>query len=678
MIIVIDWLKDYVDIDLSPEELADLLTNSGLESDVILDGRALDIELTPNRPDCMSHLGVARDIAVLTGRTLSPPQFTLKENDQKAHDDVAIEIIDKKECPRYACRVVKNVKVSTSPQWIVERLEMGGIRSINNIVDVSNYVLLELGHPLHTFDLLQIAGAKIIVRLAKKGETITTLDGEEQKLTADHLLICDGEKPVALAGVMGGENSEVSDATTDVLIESAFFDPVTVRKGSKALGLSTEASKRFERGTDYEGLITALNRTASMLAEIAGGEISSGIVDAYPEQIEISPIRFRTNVASATAGINFEALFIEQTFEGLGISYTPTDDGYNCTPPTFRPDLEREIDLTEELVRVYGFSRIDSDLSYAGYLSDVTWDPGDYLDELRQFFVGLGFNEVSTNSLIHKREAGHFTASGAVELQNPISRDMAVLRTSLFPGLLKAVSHNLKRGENDLSLFEHGMIFAASSESKTGCEETEQLAGIICGNQIPRQWKRGEESADFYTVKGIADAVARFLSIKDYSVSASNSRQLFNPGQVLINGAGEYLVEFGLFSADALAYYDIEVPLFGFRLSLERIREKMSKNIIHQPPPKHPGILRDLSFLLQHKHPVGEIEKVIRENGTDLLTRLSLYDLYEGDQIEKDQKSVTFSLFFRDDKRTLKDEEVDDIVAGIISETSKRFSAKLR
>ena len=678
MIVTVEWLKDYVDVDLSSEDLADLLTNAGHESDVIQDGKALDIELTPNRPDCMSHLGVAREIAVLTGKTLRPPQFAVKESGEKAADAISIEIMDKKECPRYACRVVKNVKVNASPEWLVKRLEAAGIRSINNLVDISNYVLLEMGHPLHIFDLQEIAGAKIIVRLARKGETMKTLDGEERKLTQEYLLICDGEKPVALAGIMGGENSEVSDSTTDVLIESAYFDPVTVRKGSKALGLSTEASRRFERGTDYEGLITALDRTASLLAEIAGGEISGGIVDAYPQKMTTAPIYFRTEISSATAGVNFEATFIESTFAGLGISSTKMDDGYNCVPPTFRPDLEREIDLTEELARIYGFSRIKSDFTYGGYLTDVTWDTADYLRDLRQFFVGLGFNEVLTNSLIRKSEAAHFTESDAVKLQNPISRDMAFLRTSLFPGLLKAVNHNLKRGENALSLFEHGVVFTGDRDSKTGCEEKEQFAGVICGNRIFKQWKRGEESVDFYTVKGFAGAVARFLRIEDFGVSFKERRQLFKPGQVLVNVDGESLVEFGRFSSDTLASYDIENPVYGFFLFLDKIGREISRELIHQPPSKHPGISRDLSFVLQQEHPVAELEEVIRENGTDLLARLLLYDLYEGDQIEEDQKSVTFSLFFRDRMRTLKDEEVDKIVAQIISETSKRFGAKLR
>lgn len=475
MIVAIDWLKDYVNIDISPEVLADLLTNAGHESDVIRDGRALDIELTPNRPDCMSHLGVAREIAVIAGKTLKPPQFALNESSQKARDAISLEILDQKECPRYACRVVKNVTVGTSPKWMVERLEIAGIRSINNIVDVSNYVLLELGHPLHTFDLQLITDAKIIVRLAKTGETINTLDGEERKLTTDHLLICDGEKPVGLAGIMGGENSEVSSSTKDVLVESAYFAPVTVRKGAKALGLTTEASRRFERGTDYEGLITALDRAASLLAEIAGGEISEGIVDAYPEKIKPSPIRFRTAISSATTGVSFEESFVERTFDALGIVCSKTDDGFDCVPPSFRPDLEREIDLTEELARIYGFSRIESDFDYAGYLSNVTWDSADYIREMKQFFVGLGFSEVSTNSLIRKSEASHFSEGDGMKLQNPISRDMAILRTSLFPGLLKAVSHNLKRGESDLALFEHGVVFSANSDSKTGCRETEQL-----------------------------------------------------------------------------------------------------------------------------------------------------------------------------------------------------------
>ncbi|MFQ6673736.1 MAG: phenylalanine--tRNA ligase subunit beta, partial [Fidelibacterota bacterium] len=329
MIASIEWLKDYVDITLSPEDLADLLTNAGLESVAEAGGKSLHIEIMPNRPDCMSHVGVAREIALLTGGDLRPPQVHLKETDERADQAITVEIVNPDECPRYACRVVKNVTVGPSPEWMAERLEATGLRSINNVVDISNYVLMELGHPLHIFDLSKVEGGKIVVRTVGEGESLKTLDGELRRLNARHLLICDARKAVALAGIMGGENSEVSERTTDVLVESAYFDPVTIRKGAKALGLSTEASRRFERGTDYEGLITALDRIAALLTELAGGDVLKGIVDQYPRKMVPQNIRFRPDAASAVAGVTFQEDFIEKTFKGLQISFSKEGKDYD-------------------------------------------------------------------------------------------------------------------------------------------------------------------------------------------------------------------------------------------------------------------------------------------------------------------------------------------------------------
>ena len=345
MIVSMDWLKDFVSFKLAPQELADLLTGAGLESTVGENGDTLDIELTPNRPDCMSHFGVAREIALLTDKKLKQTDISLSESDQPIEDAVTITIEEEKGSPRYSARVVKGVKVGASPDWMVQRLEQCGIRSINSVVDISNYVLLELGHPLHTFDLGLVEGETIIVRSAKKNDKMVTLDGENRKLSSDHLLICDSKKPVGLAGIMGGENTEVTQKTTDVLIECAYFDPVTIRKGAKKLDLSSEASRRFERGADYDDVTAVLDRTAQLITQIAGGEICAGVVDCYPKVIKPKNVLLNRKRAESSIGVAFDDKFIRSTLDGLGIGHKKKNDQYECVIPSFRPDLEREIDL---------------------------------------------------------------------------------------------------------------------------------------------------------------------------------------------------------------------------------------------------------------------------------------------------------------------------------------------
>jgi len=678
MIVSISWLKEYVDISLPSLDLADKLTNIGLESDVILNGKALDIEITPNRPDCMSHVGVAREIALITNQKLRYPKIKLKESSHPVANEIMVKIENPKGCPRYACRVIKNVNVGPSPSWLVEQLEMVGLRSINNIVDISNYVLMEFGHPLHTFDLTKIGGKTIVVRNASKGETLITLDGENRKLNLEHLLICDAEIPVALAGIMGGENSEVFEETRDVLIESAYFEPVTIRKGSKALGLSTEASKRFERGTDYEGLIVALDRTANMIAEIAGGEIIKGIVDEYPNRKQPPKIHFQMTKASAITGVEFTDEFVSNTFKGLEISFSKKPDGYECLVPSFRPDLERPIDLVEELARIYGYGNIKSDFSYDGWLGTDFKDQMTEIVKLKRFFAGLGFNETLTNSLLNPKEVKNVFPEKAVAVQNPLSIEMSILRVSLFPGLLSSVAYNLRRGESNLTLFEYGDTFVQNKKVKVGCEEREEFCGILCGDKSLKQWKGEPQPRDFFTMKGYMESLAKFLRIPQYRFEDLPEHTVFSIGQVLLSSENKQIGEFGLFHFSLLSSYGIEIPVLGFLLNLNTIREALSRTALHSGVSQFPGISRDLSFIIKKSISVGELESTIKEYGDKLLRRVSLYDFYEGDQISKGFKSVTFNLFFQESSRTLTDDDVDKIITSIISKVSQHLDGKLR
>ena len=679
MIVSIDWLKTFVDITVLPEELADFLTNGGHETGVLPGGTTLDIELTPNRPDCTSHRGIAREIAVLTGGSLKPFSIDLQESSKELTSNfISIEIDALRECPRYAARIVRNVNISSSPSWITKRLEACGLRSINNIVDISNYVLFELGHPLHTFDLFLVEENKIVVKTAENGEIFQTLDGEEHQLNSDHLLICDDIKPIALAGIMGGANTEVNIETTDVLIESAYFDPVTIRKGAKALNLSTEASKRFERGTDYKGLITALDRCASLIAEFSGGEVLQGIVDVYPQKFPVNKVILRKREAISIIGTDFSDSFIEKTLNGLDIKFSTVNGDKICTQPSFRPDLEREIDIIEELARIYGYGEIKPDTSYHGILGNNLEDEENPISQLKQFFVSQGFHEVVSNSLLNKREAKTFTAEDIVTLQNPLSQELAAMRPSLFAGLIKAISYNLRRGEKDLAIFEVGNTFSKSISSLTGTEEKLELSGIICGNKSPKEWKGPVYEFDYFSMKGYMDALVLFLKAEGTQFRQIKDHQIFSSGQILLSNDGKVLAHFGVFLQSLLSIYDITIAIYGFTVNLPNVLYWLSKPLLFQHLSIYPGIARDLSFVVDDEISVGEVSKIVNKIGGQILKQLTLYDLYKGDQVEKGKKSITFNLFFQDSKRTLTDEEVDVILETIISETSKELNAKLR
>ncbi len=672
MIVSLDWLKDFVSFKLAPQELADLLTGAGLESTVGENGDTLDIELTPNRPDCMSHLGVAREIALLTDAKLKQDDISLSESDQPVEDAVTIIIEDEKGSPRYSARVVKGIKVGASPDWMVQRLEQCGIRSINSVVDISNYVLLELGHPLHTFDLGLVEGETIIVRSAKKNEKIVTLDGENRKLSSDHLLICDSKKPVGLAGIMGGENTEVTQKTTDVLIECAYFDPVTIMKGAKKLDLSSEASRRFERGANYDDVTAVLDRTAQLITQIAGGEICAGMVDCYPKVIKPKKVLLNRKRAESSIGVAFDDKFIRSTLDGLGIGHKKKNDQYECVIPSFRPDLEREIDLCEELARVYGFDKIESKTAYVGDVTTILADEERTVDELRDYFSGMGFNEVMTNSLLSEQDAQTFSELNPLPVANPLSREMSVMRPSLLPGLLGSVNYNLRRGENDLSLFEYGNIFQAEEKKWA---ESPQFSGVACGDRVSKGWRQDQHKNDFYLLKGVVcNLVQRFGF--DGSFTELENSSVFSYGMRWETSSG-WLADIGSVNNEILGYYDIGLPVVSVNLNLELFNSSIEA-VQFSKLPQFPSIDRDLSLSVPSSVTIGELESIIQENGTDLLRVKKLYDLYGGDQIESGMQGVTFSLSFRSDDRTLQDDEVDTIMEKIISETSSQVDAKLR
>ena len=657
----------------------DAIPGSRLSDYLSGSGRSLEVDLTANRPDCASHIGIAREITLITGNELHKPAINLIECNEPASDYIGVEIKDPVGCPRYAARLVRGVKVGPSPGWLVKSLESIGQRSINNVVDAANYVLMETGHPLHTFDYADVRGKKIIVRKAEPGEKVVTLDGIARELSGDILLICDGERPVAVAGIMGLENSEIRDNTQDVLLESAYFNPGVVRKGSRYLALQTDASYRFERGADYEGAIYALNRVAGLIAEIAGGQICSGIVDAYPVKIERKPIVLRYEFTDRLIGMKFDPAWIIQVLKGLGCEILRSDEKeIELIAPTWRPDLEMEVDLIEEVVRIYGMTKVPS----AKYLQIVPMtainDRYDRIEQLRSFLAASGYSELYCNSLVSARATEFsFQPVVPVQLRNPLSQDMAYLRTALMPGMIAAVKRNFNRRRTDLQVFEIGQVQVATPEAETQAIESLRLGVIVTGKLDVPNWAYPQRDSNFFTLKGLANAITKEFGVK--SVRFTDAVNPFFKYLTQISIGKTILGYFGQLSPEYLSKdWDIAEPVYGMELFVDILLDKTNLAKMYQEPPAFPAIERDISILIERQIPVAEIIANIRKNGGDLLREINFYDLYLGKNVDKNEKSLTFNLLFQAEDRTLTDGEVDQIMANVHANLSRELHARLR
>jgi phenylalanyl-tRNA synthetase beta chain len=642
-------------------------------------GTSIDIDLTPNRPDCASHIGVAREITLLTDGKISIPKIELKESNTAIQDYIDIEIVNEVGCPRYTARVVRGVKIGSSPNWLVDYLTSVGLRSINNVVDAANYVLLETGQPLHTFDYHRIGGQKIIVRSARNGEQVVTLDGMKRELSSDVLLICDAHQPVAIAGIMGLENSEITDDTTDILIESAYFDPVTIRKGSKQLGLQTEASYRFERGADPEGAIYALNRLSDLIAQLAGGSVCKGIRDCYPRPLHRPEITIRFQRVNTLLGVIVDPDWIVEKFNRLGCQViTRSDQLVTLKVPSWRPDLEREVDLIEEVVRIYGMHLIPN----AGV---IRIQPGvestgdfDLIEKLRLTLATYGLFEVMNNSLVNEEQT-HFGIQSyqAVKIKNPLNQELAYLRTSLIPGLLQTAKRNISRQNFDLPFFELGFVQHYNQSVETHAEEYQKFAVLVTGFIEDRYWGYERRQADNYILKGIIQGICDAFGIKGIEFKVAEHGHFEN--LVIVQIQDRQLAYFGKLSSNYLQQVeDIEVPVFILEGDITTLKEFMMPHPPYHEIPIYPSIQRDISLLVSSQVKVGEIEQLIREKGGKYLQEVIFYDLYQGKNIDKGQKSVTFNLVFQAENRTLQDMEIDQRMKIIHETLQSQLGAKLR
>jgi len=641
----------------------------------------IDIDITPNRADAFSHIGSARDLAAVFGRKLKLPELKLVETDEEANSIATVEIENEVDCPRYVAKVVKNVTIKESPQWLKERLTAIGLRPINNVVDVTNFILYEIGQPLHAFDLDQLAENKIIIRSASKNEKFVTLDSKERKLLDTDLLICDAEKAVAIAGVMGGENSEVTENTKNILIESAYFRPSSVRKTSKKLGLQTDASIRFERGCDVDGTIFAAQRAAQLIAELGDGEIAKGVIDVYPNEIAKREVTLRLSRIKKVLGFEIPIEKVKEIFNGLEFEIiSEVDDNLTYLIPAFRHDIEREIDLIEEIARIYGYDNIP-EIAKIGVSVEHRVDQSNFNDNVRNTLSSLGFYEIITNSLLNKELGSRF--GNPVGVLNPQSVEMSHIRPSLLPGMLLTISRNIKVKESNLKLYEIGHVITKFNETInefSDFEETEHLLFAISGLANEDEWHSKKRVFDFYDLKGFIssflESVTNSARIK-VKINNSNDDGIFEYSIENLIGKNK-IAEGGKVKNSILNEFGIAQDVFAFDINLTELKKNATELSKFKGLLKFPKIKKDCAFVLDSNIDYNSVVKIIESNSSKLLKNVKLFDIFESESLGANKKSLAFELSYFDEKRTLTEEEVEKEFWKVIENVKNKFNAELR
>ncbi len=643
-----------------------------LKSDTIF-----EINVTPNRPDCLGIIGVAREIAALTQKPLLIPKPKFREGTKRIDTSVKISIKDVTACPRYAARLIENVRIGPSPKWLAERLLAVGIRPISNIVDVTNYVLMETGQPLHAFDFANVKGSHIIVRKARAGEAFQTLDEKKHTLQENDLLICDGERSVGLAGVMGGLNSEVTPETKNVLLESAHFEALTIRKTAKRLGITSEASRRFERGVDPNGVLHALSRATELIVETAGGTVARGALDVYPKKIKPKVVTYRPERANQVIGKKIRDQEMASIFKRLQFTVLKQKAGWRVTVPTFRPDLTREIDLIEEIARVYGYDRIEPSLHTNFALQKHQNVTEKTTDRIRNVLTGLGLHEAVTVSLMSPREAKAFLLeqSKALEVINPLSEDLSTMRSSLLATLLSSTAYNLNRKINDFGLFEIGSAFWRSHSGSV--VEKRRMGAVITGAAVNQSWRDKARSFTSADLKGFLELFAERMRLPSPVFKPlTTSPYLLDGWEVTLSG--ESIGNAGLVNERCRALYGIDAEVYSFELDFETLQKQIDWSRMAKPIPRYPAVERDISFIVDETVPAGTIDELIKNTGGAFLEKRTLFDLYSGKQVPPGKKSMTYSLHFRAPDRTLREAEIDGWQKSILQALEQTAGATLR
>ena len=652
-----------------------------------INDEVLDLDLTPNRSDCLSMLGAAYEIGAILGREVKLPDAEQGLNGAvQASSKISVDITATEQCSHYAARYIENVKIGTSPLWMQNRLMAAGIRPINNIVDITNYVMLEYGQPLHAFDAEKLANGHIDVRMAKQGEKLVTLDGVERTLEPHMLLITDGEKPVALAGVMGGENSEVTDATTSILLESAKFDGGTVRKASRQLGLRSEASLRFEKEVNPEAVLPALNRAASLIARYAGGQVANGIVEKASQQHQPVQITLTVSRINNYLGTDLTAEQVKEIFDRLNFTIDTSGETFTVHVPSRRGDITKAVDLIEEVARLYGYDNIPTTL-----MSGVT-TPGALTEEqavrrlARNLLTGSGLHEAITYSFTHPEQIrefpGAYKEAKPITLSMPMSEERSTLRTSLIPHLIDVAVYNRNRNTDNVAVFEIGKVFVTDEASLTRLpEERLLLSALLTGKRHDTHWTGKSGAVDFYDLKGVLENLVSYLGIQGIGYEAAQPEG-FHPGRTahitLETAEGRKIIgTMGQLHPSLQQQKDLD-DTYVLELEFSVLADHADTKITYQPLPRYPSIGRDIAVVVSREVQVGALMSKVREIAGSLLETIQVFDIYTGDRVDADKKSVALALVYRTAERTLTDEEVSELHAKVVSALSETFGAELR
>lgn len=647
-----------------------------------IDDSVVEFEITPNRPDCLSIVGIARETGATLGTSFKAPVINVAEKASgNAKDSVSVEIEDAKLCPRYAARVIRNVKISDSPWWMKERLRAAGVRSINNIVDITNYVMLEMGQPMHAFDLDNIKGSKIIVRRAKSGEEIETLDGSKRALEESMIVISDEERAVAVAGVMGGGNSEVTVNTKSILFESALFNGTSVRITSKKLGLRTEASSRFEKGLDVENAIAALNRAAELIELLGAGDVEKGIVDTYPVKYEEKVIGLQADRINELLGTEIQSAAMVNMLEKIGFKYDSSKDA--VVVPSFRADVEGMADLAEEVARFYGYNNITPSLLKGKETTIGVKTPKQKLeDKVKNTMTGCGLYEIYTYSFASPdvfdkiKLPADSDLRKAVVISNPLGVDFSLMRTTTIPDMLNVISRNYNRRVPEGRLFELSYVYRAS-------EKRDSAVKGIDESNLPREVQLLTlgmyGKVDFYDLKGTVEELFSALGIVDYTFERETDNGTYHPNRTAaIIVGGKKAGTIGEVHPDVQENFEIGTKAYVGTIEIEVLMENCGKVPQYKALPKFPAVSRDIAMVIDDNVLVSEIEAVIKQRGGKLLEDITLFDVYKGKQVQEGMKSVAYSITFRAEDRTLTDEDVAKAMVKILDGLKNNLNAQLR
>lgn len=676
------WLRDYVDLPDDPREIGRRLTAAGIPLEGIegdatdLAGIVYDFDIFGNRPDCMNHVGLAREIAALFGVPLRRPASDLKNTGDATTQHATVEIASPQRCRRYAARSVLGVRIGPSPDWLRRRLEQLGHRSINNVVDATNFVLWEQGQPLHPFDLDRVEKGRIVVREARPGESLVTLDGVARRLSPEILVIADAHRPIALAGIMGGQSSEIRDGTKNVLIESAWFDPVTVRRGAKSLGMHTDASHRFERGVDPEGVLPALDRAAALVAAIAGGRVSDPPIDLHPEPEPARMATLRPGRAAALLGSDPGRERMRVILERLEFVLTEdTGERLTVRVPSFRRDIEREVDLIEEVARHSGYDAIPSllprlDPAEAGRPAVLA-----RLDDARRALLQAGYSEAVNFDLAEAEDCRTFEpAIRPVVIENPLQSQAASLRTTLLPGLLRNVAHNLNRGLPGAQLFEVGSVFHPGKERP---DERTRAAAVVAGRSPASHWSAGRREADLFDAKGAVESLAAALNVSRLRFASDRIAAGAALAGPAIASDGLTRGRLGEVAPEVLRRFEIDRPVYAFEVDLDDWLAARGAERTFRPLPRVPAVRRDLALVVPDRLTIEEMEEAMRRASPLPVAEMTVFDRYRGKGVPAGHASVALQLVFQDPGRTLEAEAVQKAVEAIVAE-AERHGARLR